>query len=401
MNQKTSHSNKKLKVSALRDSPHGYDTETSLKKPKSEICGDVVAFTNGKGKNLIGSEGVVGVANHNYHKPKEEESFDLVMKRAGFNMAVNGRRFDPLKRKFHSPHGSKVKILSSEESKKLYASVERKRHGSGNIQRKSLLAKAVMMMKEKKKKKKFSSADVLRLKANAYKVIQHRYERHGVKQENQITKVPSPREKVKIALRLFKLVLKELDCDEAARRSESKTSRIDCYARTVVMEMGEQVNQNKMIGPVPGIEVGDKFQYKVELEIIGLHFEFMGGIDYMYKGSMILATSIVSADNSAYEDRFEDDTLIYTGEGGNMMSKDPKQVEDQKMVKGNLALYNSMRKKTQVRVIRGEKWDQRGKNYVYDGLYLVKEHWEEKGPQGNILFKFKLCRVHGQPLLFT
>ncbi|ESQ30733.1 hypothetical protein EUTSA_v10011965mg [Eutrema salsugineum] len=199
-------------------------------------------------------------------------------------------------------------------------------------------------------------------------------------QQNRINKVISPREKVLEVLHRYQLVFNELDREKAERQ-------------------GEQVNSQKMIGPVPGIEVGDEFEYKSVLSLIGLHFDLMGGIDYMCRGNLKLATSIVSSEDNGYNDRFESDVIIYSGEGGYMMSKDHEVVKDQQLVNGNEALANSMKEKTPVRVIRGEKGLKKSgkKMYAYDGLYWVKDYWKEIGAQGNIVFKFKLCRIPGQP----
>lgn len=158
------------------------------------------------------------------------------------------------------------------------------------------------------------------------------------------------------------------------------------------------MNAKKMIGPVPGIEIGDEFQYKSELNLIGLHFDIRGGIDYITRGDDLkLATSIISSEGNGYTDRFNSDVMIYSGQGGNLRSKDQRVVKDQKLETGNLALANSMEAKTPVRVIRGVKGLGQKRNcYVYDGLYLVQEYWRERGRGGSVVFKFKLCRVAGQ-----
>ncbi|CAH2046093.1 unnamed protein product [Thlaspi arvense] len=387
------------KVSAVRDFPDGCGTQP-IKNP----TGEIVAVTSEIRQRPVRSEhSCDGVTDQDYHhrracsvdRFKEVESFDVIMKKAGFNLANNGnvgrRRFDAAKRKFTPSCGSKVKPLSLEESMRLIASQSRRRELSGsstNIRRKLLLAKAVQSYRnspeKKKEKKKLSSAT-----ATLNKVTM---------QQNQNTIVLSPREKVLRTLRLFKLVFKELERDKATRRGESKTvmGRIDHETRTILMREGIQVNGVKMIGAVPGIEVGDVFQYKSELYLIGLHFDIMGGIDYLSRGDLKLATSIVSSEGNGYMDRFDSDVMIYSGQGGNVTSKDRKLIEDQKLVTGNLALANSMREKTPVRVIRGTKrLDQRGKCYVYVGLYLVEDYWQERGFVGNVLFKFKLRRISG------
>ncbi|EFH56324.1 YDG/SRA domain-containing protein [Arabidopsis lyrata subsp. lyrata] len=203
---------------------------------------------------------------------------------------------------------------------------------------------------------------------------------------------PTPREKVLEVLRLFKQVYKQLDRDKKARRGGDlldATRRIDIKALNVLESMGKQVNIEKRIGTVPGIEVGDVFQYKTELRVVGLHSKTMCGIDYMKIGEVRLATSIVATEGYGYNDTFNSGVMIYTGEGGNVISKE-KKTEDQKLVKGNLALATSMRQKSLVRVIRGEeRWDHKGKHYVYDGLYMVEEYWAESDVRGKTVYKFK------------
>ncbi|CAH8388849.1 unnamed protein product [Eruca vesicaria subsp. sativa] len=212
---------------------------------------------------------------------------------------------------------------------------------------------------------------------------------------------PTPREKVLEVLRAFKDVYRELDRNKQARRggdSFDATARIDLRAQKFLEDEGKHVNTEKRIGLVPGINIGDEFQYKTELRLVGLHFKTMCGIDYMDVGGVKYATSIVASEGYGYNDKFDAGVVIYTGEGGNVISKHEKRTEDQKMVKGNLALANSMRHKTEVRVIRGmERWDGKGKRYVYDGLYLVEKYWLEKGVSGKSMYKFKLCRIPGQP----
>ncbi|XP_010481357.1 PREDICTED: YDG domain-containing protein At5g47150-like [Camelina sativa] len=213
---------------------------------------------------------------------------------------------------------------------------------------------------------------------------------------------PTPRERVLEVLSLFRKVFKELDQHKKARSGGDQldaTSRIDIKTLNVLENMGKQVNSEKRIGSVPGINGGDEFQYKTELRVVGLHSKTMHGIDYLKRGDLRLATSIVASEGYGYKDTFNSGVMFYTGEGGNVMSKE-KKTEDQKLIKGNLALANSMRHQTEVRVIRGEeRWDRKGKRYVYDGLYLVEQYREEREARGKLVYKFKLCRIPGQPPL--
>ncbi|CAH2046092.1 unnamed protein product [Thlaspi arvense] len=337
------------------------------------------------------------------------------MKNAGSNLSTNGNvgmgSFDVAKRKLPPSRGSKVKPLSLEESKRLIASQGRggQLSASSSIRRKLVVVKVLKNQRNSQEKKKTLSIETVP-RTKTHKPAQNRDERLSnqtgfipVMQQNHKTKALSPREKVLKVLRIFKKVYEELDRDKAARRGESKTatSPIDYKTRAILMSSGMQVNAVNRIGAVPGIEIGDEFQYKAELNLIGLHFGIRSGIDYIDTGGSMLATNIVSSEGSGYVDRFDCDEIIYSGQGGDVRGKDHNKVtKDQKLVTGNLALVNSMKSKTPVRVIYGKKrvdQRQRGKSYVYVGLYLVQHYRQVKGPKGNVLFQFTLRRVSGQP----
>ncbi|XP_065856894.1 histone-lysine N-methyltransferase, H3 lysine-9 specific SUVH6-like [Euphorbia lathyris] len=211
------------------------------------------------------------------------------------------------------------------------------------------------------------------------------------------------RSKVRETLRLYHAVYRKVVKEEETKSKNSK--RPDLVAAGILKEKGKFVNLNKIIGPVPGVEVGDEFQYRVELHIIGLHRPMQGGIDSAKDKEdkeRIIAISIVAS--GGYDDNMDDsDVLIYTGSGGNVMNG-KKEPEDQKLERGNLALKNSADTKNPVRVIRGdmrvsESTSAKTKIYVYDGLYLVEQCWQELGPHEKLIFKFKLVRIPGQPEL--
>ncbi|KAF3774344.1 Histone-lysine N-methyltransferase H3 lysine-9 specific [Nymphaea thermarum] len=156
-----------------------------------------------------------------------------------------------------------------------------------------------------------------------------------------------------------------------------------------------------IIGIVPGVEVGDEFQYRVELLIVGLHRQLQNGIDCLKQDDdTILATSIVAS--GGYDDDFDSfDVLIYSGQGG-----DKKHREHQKLERGNLGLKNCIEARSPVRVIRGFKEAKiseahdgsRPKIYTHDGLYQVEKYWPEL-LNGYSVFKFQLRRLPGQPEL--
>ena len=106
-----------------------------------------------------------------------------------------------------------------------------------------------------------------------------------------------PREKVSKARRLFKMIFKELLVDVEAKR----TTRIDHDVRMMLKEQNMCVNTDYRVGEVPGILVGDEFEYKTEMSVVSLHFGIMSGIDYMEMSpGLTLATSIAASEGSQY-----------------------------------------------------------------------------------------------------
>ncbi|XP_042504814.1 histone-lysine N-methyltransferase, H3 lysine-9 specific SUVH6-like [Macadamia integrifolia] len=219
------------------------------------------------------------------------------------------------------------------------------------------------------------------------------------------------REKVRETLRLFQVIFRKfLQGEEAHSKDQgSNIKRIDLHASNILKEAKKWVNTEKFIGPVPGVEVGDEFHYRVELAIVGIHGPFQNGIESMEKDGKVLAISVVASGGYA-DDMDYSDVLIYSGQGGRPMSgKKQKQAEDQKLQRGNLALKNSMDTGNVVRVTRGFKdasssdsVNSKSKitmTYTYDGLYVVEDYWTESSCYGTSVFKFKLRRIPGQPEL--
>ncbi|THG23479.1 hypothetical protein TEA_003939 [Camellia sinensis var. sinensis] len=188
-------------------------------------------------------------------------------------------------------------------------------------------------------------------------------------------------------LRLFQAICRKLLQGEKAkpRQQGCPSKRIDLLASQIVRAKGKEANTGKnIIGSVPGVEVGDEFQYRVELALVGIH--------RLYQA----------------DDLDNPNVLIYSGQEGTVVGRD-KQHEDQKLERGNLALKNSVTVNNLVRVIRGSKETKASNSetrakivlttYIYDGLYTVKRYWHDVGPHGKLVFKFELTRIPGQPEL--
>ncbi|KAH8934882.1 hypothetical protein BDL97_17G003600 [Sphagnum fallax] len=231
-------------------------------------------------------------------------------------------------------------------------------------------------------------------------------------------------QRVKEALREFNTLYLEAIQEEDKRAAAAAAAatkkevgkrpskRPDLKAITKMNNLNLSVNSGKIIGAVPGVHVGQQFLSRAEMVIIGLHQHWLNGINYIGATKsarnefshlqLPIAVSIVMS--GGYEDDVDNsDDLIYTGQGGNNLTGDRRQIKDQEMTKGNLALVHSMEFQTPVRVVRGHanKLSYTGKLYTYDGIYQVYDHWTEKGISGFRVFKYKLRRLPGQPDLTT
>ncbi|KAG2603097.1 histone-lysine N-methyltransferase, H3 lysine-9 specific SUVH4-like isoform X1 [Panicum virgatum] len=199
---------------------------------------------------------------------------------------------------------------------------------------------------------------------------------------------------------------------EVEEREKRPSKRPDLKAITKMQETNAVLYPEKRIGHLPGIDVGDQFYSRAEMVVLGIHSHWLNGIDYMgmkYQGkkgyenlTFPLATCIVMS--GIYEDDLDKaDEIIYTGQGGNDLLGNHRQIQSQQLKRGNLALKNSRDNGNPIRVIRGHssKTSYTGKVYTYDGLYKVVDDWVQNGLQGHVVFKYKLKRLEGQPSLTT
>ncbi|KAF3779807.1 Histone-lysine N-methyltransferase H3 lysine-9 specific [Nymphaea thermarum] len=220
-----------------------------------------------------------------------------------------------------------------------------------------------------------------------------------------VTSNLTDRESVERILMIFDAVKRRVNQtnDSRARGATGGSSiRPDLRASTTMTSKALRVNSEKRIGNVPGVYIGDIFYFRIEMCLVGLHAPSMAGIDYMTAkfGEVEDPVAISIVSSGGYEGDVDDgDVLIYSGHGGSC-SKEGKQ-EDQKLERGNLALDRSLGHSVEIRVTRGVKDSSslNGKVYIYDGLYSIQESWIDKGKGGFSIFKYKLVRLPGQPVL--
>src|SRR5262245_65219386 len=125
-------------------------------------------------------------------------------------------------------------------------------------------------------------------------------------------------------------------------------------------------SSGRRFGDIPEVLVGRVFTNRAELAQAGIHRPMMAGIS----GSGTEGADSIVLSGGYEDDEDYGDVIVYTGHGGN----DPeskRQVADQELSRGNLALAVSCREGLPVRVIRGAELDSEfapERGYRYDGL---------------------------------
>jgi len=140
-------------------------------------------------------------------------------------------------------------------------------------------------------------------------------------------------------------------------------------------------------GEIDGIEEGATFVSRKELHNAGIHRGLMRGI--APKGYSIILSGGYS------DDEDYGDVIIYTGEGGRDQ-KTGRQVADQTLTGGNLALAQNYKDGIPIRVNRGYNLDSKYApkyGYRYDGLYRIENYWNESGQDGFLVWRYRLTKL--------
>ncbi|ESN98511.1 hypothetical protein HELRODRAFT_113832 [Helobdella robusta] len=173
-------------------------------------------------------------------------------------------------------------------------------------------------------------------------------------------------------------------------------------------------------GPVPGVEVGSLWKFRVQVSESGVHRPHVAGIHGRENEG---AYSIVLA--GGYEDDLDDGyEFTYTGSGGRDLSGNKRtagQSCDQVLTRMNKALAkncdapinskegaeaNNWKAGKPVRVVRNSK-GRKHSQYApedgnrYDGIYKVVKYWPEKGKSGFLVWKYLLRRDDPEPAPWT
>lgn len=151
-----------------------------------------------------------------------------------------------------------------------------------------------------------------------------------------------------------------------------------------------QCPMSRHFGDLPGIGEGAVFVNRQELRDAKVHLPTQAGIS----GSATEGADSIVLSGGYEDDHDEGEVIVYTGEGG----RDPvtgRQVKNQELVRGNLALAVSHRDGLPVRVTRGSRHISAfspATGYLYAGLYWVDDHWHEAGRSGFRIWRFRLVK---------
>lgn len=151
------------------------------------------------------------------------------------------------------------------------------------------------------------------------------------------------------------------------------------------------MTSSRFFGEITGIPEGSVFSSYEELNRSKIHTPTQAGIAGSQKEG---ADSIVIS--GGYEDDQDfGDEIVYTGHGGRDGSG--KQIADQTLTRGNLALAKNEIDGLPIRVIRGAHKGNPfapSSGYRYDGLYRVDSHWLETGKSGFKMYRFRLLKLN-------
>jgi E3 ubiquitin-protein ligase UHRF1 len=169
-------------------------------------------------------------------------------------------------------------------------------------------------------------------------------------------------------------------------------------------------------GPVPGVEVGTCWKFRVQVSEAGIHRPHVAGIHGRESDG---AYSLVLS--GGYEDDIDNgEEFYYTGSGGRDLSGNKRvngQSCDQKLTRMNKALalncnvkFNDKtggeakdwRNGKPVRVVRNYKLRKHSKyapvdGNRYDGIYKVVKYYPQKGKSGFVVWRYLLRRDDPNP----
>lgn len=147
----------------------------------------------------------------------------------------------------------------------------------------------------------------------------------------------------------------------------------------------------RIFGHIEGINEGQVFKNRLELSFSKVHKPTQAGIS----GSQNEGADSIVVSGGYEDDEDYGDVIIYTGHGGKEDGS-IKQVTDQELVRGNMALALNSKSGLPVRVIRGYHKDSvygPEEGYRYDGIFRVEDYWKDKGKSGFDIWRYRLRKI--------
>jgi hypothetical protein len=142
-----------------------------------------------------------------------------------------------------------------------------------------------------------------------------------------------------------------------------------------------------LFGELPAIRPGQTFHRRVDLQRAGMFRSLQQGIDFTSEGAVAIVFS-----GGYVDDEWSDEDPWYTGEGG-QDKVGGRQIHDQELVRGNLALTRNLRTGLPVRVIRKVERDDGDYDFMYEGLFHVVDQIFSPGRDGPKVYRFRLRRA--------
>lgn len=207
---------------------------------------------------------------------------------------------------------------------------------------------------------------------------------------------------------------------EQLNQSKNWGRGVSCVGRATVPQIGTD-----HFGPVPGVEVGTWWHFRVQASETGVHTPLVAGICGRENCGAI--SIVVSCQYDLDVDL--GDEIYYTGSGGRDPDRKGRvggaQTRDQELRRCNKALamncyaeFNDViggnsgdrwQLGKPVRVLRSgnARGAQKRSLYLprggvrYDGIYKVVKYWPEKGHEGHVVWRFLLRRDDPSPAPWT
>ncbi|KAJ2723393.1 hypothetical protein GGI07_002668 [Coemansia sp. Benny D115] len=176
------------------------------------------------------------------------------------------------------------------------------------------------------------------------------------------------------------------------------------------------------IGPIPGVRVGQSWQYRIQVSESGVHRPPVSGI----AGSSTKAAQSIVLAGGYPEDEDRGEEFLYTGSGGYDLSGNKRQARvqtfDQQLVRQNLSLAlacaapvnevkggeaKDWKQSSPIRVCRSYKIAKMHPEFApaegvrYDGIYRIVKYWREKGVSGFYVWRYLFRRDDPEPAPWT